>query len=138
MGVDIPLEQEISEGFPRLLEELDLRVTDQRYLPESFGNSYVVLESPKLRVRFVRDRGQTWADVAAIAPGTEWWHLSHVLEAIQGTAPQIQLDLPTAVSLLKENFSIISEALGPKLPQTTQEINRHRSERLRSLRGSAG
>ena len=44
MRVDIPLEQEINESFPGLLEELGLRVIDQKYLPRSFGNSYVILE----------------------------------------------------------------------------------------------
>lgn len=137
MRVDIPLEQEINESFPGLLEELGLRVIDQKYLPRSFGNSYVILESPKLRVRFVRDRGQTWADVAARARG-EWWHLSYVLETIRGGAPEIKLDLPTAVRLLKENFPALAEALGPKLSQTIRGINQLRSERLAALRRSTG
>ena len=110
-----------------------MRIVDQQYLPQSFGNSYLILESPKLRVRFVRDRGQTWADVSSIAPGAEWWHVAYVLEAIYGTAPQIQLDLTTAVGLLKRNFSVLAAALGPKLSDTTREINLHRSERLRAL-----
>ena len=127
------LKEELDEDFLQFLEELGMRIVDQQYLPQSFGNSYLILESPKLRVRFVRDRGQTWADVSSIAPGAEWWHVAYVLEAIYGTAPQIQLDLTTAVGPLKRNFSVLAAALGPKLSDTTREINRHRSERLRAL-----
>ena len=137
MPINLPLKQELDEDFPQFLEELGMRIVDQQYLPQSFGNSFLILESPTLRVRFVRDRGQTWADVSSIAPGAEWWHVAYVLEAIYGTAPQIQYDLATAVGLLKRNFLGLVEPLGPKLSHTTREINRHRSERLKALRRSA-
>jgi len=93
MRLDIPLRQEMMESISGILEELDLHVIDDQYSPKSFGNSYVTLQSPKIRVRFVRDCGQVWAEVAPVTAPTSWWPLGFVLEAIRGQLPEIQFDL---------------------------------------------
>ena len=137
MRLDIPLKQEMGEILPGLLKEFDLRVIEDRYVPESFGNSYVTLQSPRLMVRFVRDRGQVWAEVAPVTAPTAWWPLGFVLEAIRGQLPEIQFDLISAVGLLRGNLLELAEALGPRLSETNREIERHSEERLKALRGSS-
>jgi hypothetical protein len=137
MRLDIPLKQEISESLPGLLEELDLRIVEDQYLPESFGNSYVTLQSPRLFVRFVRDRGQVWTEVAPVTAPTSWWPLGFVLEAIRGQLPEIQFDLISAARLLRDNFHELAEGLGPKLAETNREIERRSEERLKALAGSS-
>jgi hypothetical protein len=133
MRLDIPLQQEIIESLPGLLEELDLHVVEDRYLPESFGNSYVTLQSPRLLVRFVRDRGQAWAEVAPVTAPTSWWPLGLVLEVIRGQLPDMQFDLTSAAHLLRDNFCELAEALGARLPETKREIEKRGEERLRAL-----
>jgi hypothetical protein len=135
MCLDIPLKQEISESIPGLLEELGLHVVEDQYFPTSFGNSDVTLQSSRLLVRFVRDRGQVWAEVAPPTAPTSWWPLGFVLEAMQGRRPEIQFDLPTAALLLRENFRELVEALGPRLSETRREIEKRSEERLKALMG---
>lgn len=135
MRLDIPLKQEMVEILPGLLREFDLRVIEDQYLPESFGNSYVTLQSPRLLVRFVRDRGQVWAEVAPVTAPTSWWPLGFVLEAIQGQLPKTEFDVTSAVRLLRDNFRELAEALGPNLSETNREIERRSEERLKALIG---
>jgi hypothetical protein len=136
MRLDIPLRQEMMESISGILEELDLHVIDDQYSPKSFGNSYVTLQSPKIWVRLVRDRGQVWAEVAPVTAPTSWWPLGFVLEAIRGQLPAIQFDLPNAARVLRDNFRGFVEALGPKLSETRRVIEQRREERLKALMGS--
>lgn len=136
MRVDIPLKQELIESCPGLLNELGLHVIDDQYFGDRMGNSYVTLQSSRLWVRFVRDRGQVWAEVAPLTAPTSWCPLAYVLEAIQGRLPMIQFDLPSTVHLLRDNFEALAEALGPRVSETNREIQRRREERLRALAGS--
>jgi hypothetical protein len=122
MRLDIPIKQEIVESHPGLLEEFGFLITEDRRLTESFGNSYVTLQSSTLWVRFVRDRGQVWAEVAAAAAPTNWYPLRFVLETIRGQLAEPQFDLLTATRLLRDNFRDLADALGPKLPDTLREI----------------
>jgi len=133
MRLDIALKQEMAEILPGLLIEFDLRVVDGKYAPESFGNSYVTLQSPRLFVRFVRDRGQVWAEVAPVTAPAGWWPLVFVLEAIQGQVPQKEFDLESVLRLLRDNFRELADALGPKLSETNREIKRHGEERLKTM-----
>jgi hypothetical protein len=131
--LDIPLKQEMLEILPGLLKDFDLHVIEDRYLPESFGNSDVTLQSPQLLVRFVRDRGQVWAEVAPVTEPTSWWPLGDVLKAIQGQLPEAPFDLTSAVRLLRDNFRELADALGPRLTGTHRDIERLREARLKEM-----
>jgi hypothetical protein len=88
-------------------------------------------------VRFVRDRGQVWAEVAAITAPTSWLHVAFVLEAIHGQQPSIPFDLTSAAGLLRDNFRDLVEALGPNLLETRREIEKRGAERLKALMASS-
>jgi hypothetical protein len=135
--LDIPLKQEMAEILPEFDRELNLHVIEDRYAPESFGNSYVTLHSQRLLVRFVRDRGQVWAEVAPLTAPTSWWPIGFVLEAIGGQLPEIPFDLTSAARLLRDNFHELAEALGPRLLETNREIERRSQERLKALTESS-
>lgn len=131
MRVDIPLKKEIAESIPGLLEELGLRVVKDQYLPKSFGNSDVTLQSPELLVRFVRDRGHVHAEVPPPTAPTSWWPLGFVLTAIQGQIPEGQFGLLGAARLLRDNFRELADALGPRLTGTLRDIERLTEVRLK-------
>jgi hypothetical protein len=130
MRLDITLRQEMLESIPELLEELDLHVVEDRYLPESFGNSDVTLQSPKLWVRFVRDRGHVHAEVAPPTAPTSWWPLGFVIKAIHCQVPEDQFGLLNASRLLRDNIRELADALGPRLTETLRDIERLTEERL--------
>ena len=133
MRSDIPLKQEMSEILPGLLEDLGLHVVEDRYLPRTFGNSDVTLQSPKLCVRFVRDRWHVHAEVAPPTAPTTWWPLGFVLKAIQRQVPEDQFGVLNAARLLRDNFRELADALGPRLAETHRDIERLTEERLKVL-----
>ena len=115
MKETVSLKQGIVDEFPWLCSDLGLRIVEDDFRPESFGNSFVTLESDFLRVRFVRDRGQVWADIGSVDAPKKWWHLLFVLEVIRGPVPEPTYELEQAASLLREISPKVVENLGPKL-----------------------
>jgi len=87
MNLSVPLKQQLGENCPWLFEELGFVVVYHDYAPVSFGDSLVILESPVLRVRFVRDRGQVLAAVGSAADPGKWWPVTFVLEAYEANCP---------------------------------------------------
>jgi hypothetical protein len=132
-----PLQEQLRLHAPWLFEERGLKVTSDSYDVKAFGNSIVVLQSENLTVRFVRDRGQIFAEFETPTEPDKWLDLSFVLEAIHRTAPQPIFDLDGVISLLRQNFSDLVEALGPKWAATKQELDRRRAERLEALRSTS-
>jgi hypothetical protein len=60
------------------------RVLQHDYDHKSFGNALVELKSDAIRLRFVRDMGIIFAQVASPAAPDDWLGLQWVLEAILG------------------------------------------------------
>ncbi len=134
MNLKIPLKQQVINDQPWLFDDLGFSIVEDDYRPDAFGNSFVTLESTILRLRFVRDRGQVWADVGSPTDPKTWWHLLFVLEAVLGKRPDLRFDLDEAASLLRDNFSTLAEALGPRLSETKRQLDRFQEKRLRDLR----
>jgi hypothetical protein len=139
--LSLPLKQQLiaTEGW--VLQDLGFRVVGEYYDYKHFGNSGVELESEILRLRFVRDRGQTWAEVAPLSEPMGWWAMSWVLEAIRGDPPEPpptdleeigrrwmeagpRLTLQAEASLFRDNLAALNEALGPGWPKTKLELGR--------------
>lgn len=77
--------EEISPFFSDLLYEHGFRVIAETHEPQSFGDGLLILESKDFRLRFVRDRGQVFADVAPSGQADDDWHqLQRVLEFLDG------------------------------------------------------
>jgi len=117
-----PLVKSIQERLPWLFSECGFRIVDHSFYPESFGNCIVTLESESLRLRFVRDRGIGQVELAARSDPEKTYDLGFFLLTIQGERPDIGFE--GTAFLLKENWSGIVEALGPKLAETKREYER--------------
>lgn len=131
MDLSTPLKQQLVESYPRLFEELGFQVVYHDYDPKNFGDSLVILRSPSLRVRLVRDRGQVLAYVGSAADPEKWWPVTFVLEAIRDKLPEPNFELATVVSSLRDNLSDLIEAMGPKYAETKHELQRRGAERIR-------
>lgn len=79
--MSVTIYEEISPFFSDLLNEHGFRVVSETHEPQHFGNGLLILESKDLRLRFVRDRGQVFADVGASGQTDDDWHqLQRVME----------------------------------------------------------
>lgn len=133
MSASIPLKQEVAEQLPWLFQDFGFRVVEDDFDPKSFGNSFVTLESPALRVRFIRDRGQVSAEIASGSEPRMWWNLEHVCELIAGRSVEPGFELSSVSALLRNNLPALMEALGPNFPETKRELERRAEERKRSF-----
>jgi hypothetical protein len=133
MSASVPLKQEVTEQLPWLFEELCFRLVEDDSDPTRFGNSFVTLEGPSLRVRFVRDRDQTSAEVASRSEPGKWWNLEHVCELIAGRNCEPGFELSAIAALLRDNLPGLMESLGPKFPETKRELDRRSEERKQAL-----
>jgi hypothetical protein len=132
-----PLQKQLRSQAPWLFDELGMNVNRDSYDPHAFGNSIVVLQSKSMTMRFVRDRGQIFAEFEPLSEPGKWFDLGSVLEAIHGTPPQPIFDLDGVISQLRQNFTDIVEALGTRWARTKQELGRRRAERLEALRSTS-
>jgi|HubBroStandDraft_2_1064218.scaffolds.fasta_scaffold572181_1 hypothetical protein len=130
----LSLRDQITEEAPWLFSALGLSIVGEDFQPKSFGNSFVTLEGASIRVRFVRDRGQVWVDVAPRNTRNKWWHLLFVLEAVRGQLPEANYTLKHATTLLYDNFGELVESLGPNWQKTESELRRREAERLDAYR----
>ena len=122
-----PLLPEVKEKLPWLFDDLGFVLVWQDYDYKSFGNSLVELRSDTLRLRFVRDMGKIFAEVASPTTPEDWLGLGWVLEAIKDEPASTftgGCELEGVASLVRENLSTLIESLGPKLSQTKQELQR--------------
>src|SRR5262245_32705015 len=118
MSASVSLKQEVAEQLPWLFGELGFHVVEDQFDAKSFGNSFVTLEGSGLRVRVVRDRGLTSAEVASRSEPGKWWNLEDVCELITDRSFEPRFDLSSVGALLRNNLPALMEALGPKFPET--------------------
>jgi hypothetical protein len=126
-----PLERQISERMPWLFSDYGFRVVDYSYDSRSFGNCIVTMESETLLLRFHKDRGIGYAELASQTDREYWFDLSLLLRPILGERPDPNFE-GTAV-LLKNNFPALVQALGPKFSETKREGQRRKEEVRESL-----
>ncbi len=135
MSANRPILQEVTDHLPWLFEEFGFRVIEDGFEPQIFGNSFVTLASPFLRVRLVRDRGQVAAEVAACCDPTVWWDLEHVCELISGRSVEPGFDLLHLAVLLRNHLPELSNHLGPNYAETKCELERLAEERKKTFKG---
>jgi hypothetical protein len=123
-----PVAQQVSERLPWLFRDLGFRVVGDSYDPKTFGDCLVSLESDILKLRFIRERGKIFAELASLS-ASEWWDLTSVLQAIQIDLPEPRFDLEALGSSIRNHFAALAQALGPQYPQTKQEIERQLENR---------
>ena len=120
-----PFKDVIEEKLPWLFTELGFRIVS--YSVDRFDNSVVVIESDAFRLRFRRDFGLVDVQVAALSQPEEWWKFTFTCEAVFGEKPEPSLE--GYGPLIRRNLAGLTEALGPKLPQTTAVVARQAAER---------
>jgi len=65
-----------------LLASGNFRITSERSDPKAFGNALIILDSSRLRLRFIVDRAESFAAVASPSRPEEWYDLKSVLKAL--------------------------------------------------------
>ena len=134
--------EEIRPFFSALLDEHGFRLVSESYEPASFGNGLIVLQSEDLRLRFVRDRGQVFADVGPSGQTGEHWHqLQRVMEFLQRhDSPADASDARRAASLdelgvwLKENYegvrSLFREDTYPSARDALRRFEKEKAQQM--------
>lgn len=126
-----PLKDALVERLPWLTQELGLRITRSDYDYKAMGSSFVELESDRLKIRFVRDRGAIYMEVATPGPQQRWFELGQLWVALKGDRPEPALD--GWAQFFREHRPEIEEFLGPKLAETEEAVDRiHRAIRAAS------
>lgn len=126
-----PLVKLIQERLPWLFEDYSFKIVTYSYDPRSFGNCLVVLESPALRLRFVRDRSITSAELAARSEPDTWYDVGSLLSFLQGERPDAAFE--GLAVLLKQNWKALDSALGPNLAETREQEMHRRDEVMKTL-----
>jgi hypothetical protein len=73
----------VKTGFQYLISDYGFSVTDERYDPQSFGNSLVEFRSKETAIRLVLDRGQVLVDLGPISwDPNSWCSLSSMMEVL--------------------------------------------------------
>jgi hypothetical protein len=134
MNARTSLKDEVVSQLPWLFKVVEFRIVEERHEPESFGNSFVILESSELRIRFIRDRGQIFADVASCIEPEQWWNLIYNCELLKSPACEPGCDLWSVATLLRRHLPEVLELLGPKFPETKRELERRAEGREQALR----
>ncbi|HLG98141.1 MAG TPA: hypothetical protein VKX49_17630 [Bryobacteraceae bacterium] len=126
-----PIKDQLEEKLPWLFSELGFRIVSYSFDPAHFDNSTAVLEGPSFRLRFVRDMGLINAQVAPVSDPERWSDLKFVYEAVFRETPEPTLE--GYGPLLRGRLADLAEALGPKLPQTIQLLDRYAAERYKIM-----
>ena len=133
MSVLIPLKQELIEQQPWLFQELNFKIVNDDYSSESFGDSFVTLESSSLRVKFIRDRGQIVVEVASPFDPENWWYINDICEFILRKKNRPEFDLQVVATLLRNNLPALTDCLGPKFNETRRELKKRIKQREREI-----
>jgi hypothetical protein len=109
--------------FPEFASSLGLTQVDERYDEEHFGNALLILENRQVRFRFVRDRGQLFADAAEPGNKGEWWDLRFVAELVGDSTlakrERCAVTFGELVRAIEQNYSSIAGLFSPEhLPRT--------------------
>lgn len=129
-----PLVKLIQERLPWLLSDGEFRVVD--YSIDRLGNCTAMLESERLRIAFAQDRGFTQLHIASTSDPSKSYDLGFLMLALTDRRPDMGFEGSAAI--LRDNWAVLAEALGPKLAETKreyerrEEIGRQTFERLRN------
>ena len=97
--------QHVKEAFRSLLSRDLLTVESSDYDALAFGNAVVTLVGQNLRLRMIRDRGETLAEAASRLEPDDWFPLQRVIRAIGAAdAPSEGLLTPEEAAQITERF----------------------------------
>lgn len=116
--------------FAFLWNDPEARVTDS-FASTSFGNATLTVETPGLRLRFTRDRGQVFLDLQGPGDDAKWCSADLVQRMLDPSLrPKAEASVATA-EFVERRAEELAEAFGPaNRAATHKEI-----QRLRKVRG---
>jgi hypothetical protein len=119
-----PLVKLIQERLAWLFSEGGFRIVD--YSCDRLGNCAAILESESLRLSFAQDRSFTQVHIASRADSSKSYDLGFLMLALTSRRPDVGFEGSAAV--LKNNWGILTEALGPRLAETKQAYEQREHE----------
>jgi hypothetical protein len=139
VDTELTLADEVESTIGKVLRDRGFVIVEQPSSADSFGNAVLVVESPDLRLRFVRDRGQTFSDIGAPREENMWWDLDAVAMGL-GLAVERDLDgspvheIRSVGRLLVDSFAKVCDAFSAtqleKTKQGLEWVQRARAKRL--------
>ncbi|MGQ0430296.1 MAG: hypothetical protein ACT4UQ_10210 [Gammaproteobacteria bacterium] len=98
--------QQVTAAFAPAIAGGQLGIESSAYDEQAFGNALVVLAGANLRVRVIRDRDETFADVASRLDPENWFPLQRAIRAvgISSAPPEGLLPPATAAQLVERYF----------------------------------
>jgi hypothetical protein len=127
------IRQMMNNFISKLQETYGFEIVAKDYRPESFGNSCVELRSADLSLRIVRERGQTYLEVAPKMAPDDWHDAETVLQLLgMDTTPGAPCEIPEGCcEVLTANLAVVAEVLnGPRLGELIAFEQRRARERF--------
>jgi hypothetical protein len=127
---------------PYLWAEARYRIVDSE-MATGFGDTCLIVGSERLRLRFVRDRGQLYLEFQAAQARDDRWHDSDdtwydidlVQELLTGTRPaSAELDADHA-AFLERNLQEIESRFADHRPETEHQLEKLRRARAQKQLG---
>jgi hypothetical protein len=109
---------EVENAFARLRSSASFEVISHE-TSQSFDNAHVELHGGTLRVRFIRERGQVFADIGPASHLGQWHQLDHLLrflnrtEAAEAWLATGQTSVAGLAGLVEEHLAEILPAFEP-------------------------
>jgi hypothetical protein len=132
---------QVGAAFSFLEQTRRFRLVSHEASP-SFGDALADFESPTLRVRVLRDRGQIFVDVAPAQDPASWFDLPLLLtfvgeaEAAEALLAGGQEDVCRVAALLQANYDSIERALGQlRSPDVVRRLSQLRLARANARFG---
>lgn len=119
-----------------LWEHARFRITGSEVTTVNGGDSFLLVESEVLRLRFVRDRGQLLLDFQPVSDGAEWFSVDLIRRLLLGK-PETSglLDESYAAFIGRRLDDIEDRFRNDQWPGTQAELKRLKVKRSKELFG---
>lgn len=128
MSCVVSLRDEVLAGYSDMLSTNGLQVVEDRFDPDYFGDSFLVIANERIRVRLVRDKGQVFGDIGSCSEPDVWWQLADILPCMErGTTPppRIELNLSCVMQVFAENYADLETAFSAQQYPATRGLLEH-------------
>ncbi len=129
---------EIVENLQQGLLKYDatLRIVRSHYDAAHFGFSWVVVEGNGFLLRFLCDRGQFLADIAAEHTPGKWWQVYHVATLLDVNPPDADCGIQALVEFVRLHLKDLARMFGPECRQSVRRLTAMEEERKRKFLAS--
>lgn len=112
-------------------------ITGSRVTTVNGGNALLIVESPTVRLRFIRDQGQLFLDLQPTADTTEtWFSVDLVRQLFLGRPEESAVLNEEYATFLRERLADIEERFSPDVwPSTQGEFEQLKVWRAKKLFG---